>query len=535
MFDYANIRLIYLQSLSHQSLLGRGLENTKIFTLSHDMKLYLTVKDYDFIALDMGHLRSMQILKQLKKSSPQSYVIVSSTNEKILMQALKEGADASLINPMDKDECDRVLYKAASYVNMQEIFYQTYYLDDQSSLENLDALKKRLEYRQKDTLIRLSLRNYKNYQIYYGVEITNRVLIKLAEAIKLNLPLSARIYKTAEDEFSILLDMPVSAQVQMLSQQLKSFFEQEHISLEELDFNCDLDIGVSSGIDLIKRAGIALSEAKEGRGLAYYDEASSFVQRQKENIRWMQIVQEAIREDRVMAYYQPIMGNEYINIMKYEALCRIESKEGNIYNPAEFMDAVRMAGHLCDITRIMIDKTFKYFKDNNYSFSINISKEDFLADYLYGFIAHKCDYYDIEPSRVYIEILETISNASVHSFIRQIEELKELGCNISIDDFGTDSSNFSRVMQLKAEVLKIDGEFIQKLLIEENARIIVENIVSFAKKIGAETVAEFVDSKELYQLVRQMGVNYSQGYYIGKPSKEILKDSMSFKAANRIA
>ena len=174
---------------------------------------------------------------------------------------------------------------------------------------------------------------------------------------------------------------------------------------------------------------------------------------------------------------------------------------------------------MCDITRIVIDKCFKYFKDNDYNFCINITKEDFMKEYLLEYISYKCDYYQMDPARIYIEILESISTETASACLSQIKALKELGCNISIDDFGMDNSNFSRLMQIEADVLKIDGHFIQHLLDDKNAKIIVENIVDFSKKIGAQTVAEYVDSKELYELAKEMGIDYSQGFYIGKPTE----------------
>ena len=159
----------------------------------------------------------------------------------------------------------------------------------------------------------------------------------------------------------------------------------------------------------------------------------------------------------------------------------------------------------------------KFFKDNEYSFAINITREDFMGEYLVEFISYKCDYYGVNPERIYIEILENISTEATTGFLNQIHDLKALGCNISIDDFGVDSSNFSRMMQIKAEILKIDGHFIQQLLEDENAKIIVENIVDFSKKIGAKTVAEYVDSPELHKLVIEMCIDYSQGFFIGEP------------------
>jgi len=347
------------------------------------------------------------------------------------------------------------------------------------------------------------------------------VLIEFGNAIKINLPVNASLYRSNEDEFSILLNNPSPSQEKILSAQIKSFFEQTPIEVEGFLLKIHTHIGVSTGKDLIQKADIALSEAQEGNRIAFYEEDSSFIKEQHEHIKWVRVIQEALTEDRIKVHFQPIMSNSDSKINKYEVLCRIDDGNKKLFQPHEFIPAAVIAGRMCDITRVVIDKSFKFFQDNNHSFSINITREDFLAEYLVEYISYKCDYYGIDTNRVYIEILENISTDSAKGCLSQIRALQELGCNISIDDFGIDSSNFSRMMQIQAEVLKIDGHFIQHLLDDKNAKIIVENIVDFSKKIGAQTVAEYVDSKELYDVVKQMGINYSQGFYIGIPEASI--------------
>lgn len=272
---------------------------------------------------------------------------------------------------------------------------------------------------------------------------------------------------------------------------------------------------------MIQKADIALIEAKEGRRIATYDEDSAFIKEQHAHIEWVKVIQDAICEDRIKVHFQPIMDNISGSITKYEVLCRIESRDKKLFQPHEFIPSAIVAGRMCDITRIVIDKSFKFFKDNDYEFSINVTKEDFMEEYLVDYISYKCDHYGIDSRRIYVEILENISTEGAKGCMAQIKSLKEIGCNISIDDFGVDSSNFSRMMQIEAEVLKIDGHFIQHLFLDPNAKIIVENIVDFSKKIGAKTVAEYVDSKELHDLVKDMGINYSQGFYIGRPQENI--------------
>jgi EAL domain-containing protein (putative c-di-GMP-specific phosphodiesterase class I) len=329
------------------------------------------------------------------------------------------------------------------------------------------------------------------------------------------------LFRTNEDEFSVLLNNPSPSQEKILSAQLKSFFEQTPIEVDGFLLKIRTDIGIATGRELVQKSDIALFEAKEGSRIATYDEGSAFIKQQHEQIKWVKVIQEAICDDRIQVHFQPIMDNNSHHITKYEVLCRIQGKDKSIYQPNDFIPSAIVAGRMSDITRIVIDKSFKYFKNSKHAFSINATREDFEADYLVDYIGYKCDFYGIDPRRIYIEILENISSEGTKGCMQQIRDLREMGCNISIDDFGVDSSNFSRMMQMQAEVLKIDGHFIQHLLHDENAKIIVENIVAFSQKMGSKTVAEYVDSKEIFEVVKDLGIDYSQGYYIGKPSAHI--------------
>ena len=489
----------------------------QVYTSGMAISSILHHKNYDVLVLDMSHNESLEVLQSLKQFIPERYVIACATDAQLIKDTLLAGADAILMNPLSRVECDKALYKAATYLNMQEVFDLTYYTDALTECKNSYALEEEIEFKTDNALLKVCLHNFRAFQIFYGIEVTNKVLVEFGNAIKINLPINANLFRSNEDEFSILLNNPSPSQDKILSAQIKSFFEQTPIEVDDFLLKINTSIGVSSGKQLIQKAEIALSEAKEGNRIAIYEEDSSFIKKQYEHIKWVKVIQEAISDDLIRVHFQPIMNNKSETITKYEVLCRIEAPDNELYYPHEFLPSAIIAGRMCDITRIVIDKSFKYFKDKTCTFSINITREDFIADYLVDYISYKCDYYNVDSSRVYIEILENISTEATKGYLSQIQALKELGCNISIDDFGVDSSNFSRMMQIQAEVLKIDGHFIQHLLADNNAKIIVENIVEFSKKIGAETVAEYIDSKEIFELVKDMGINYSQGFYIGEP------------------
>jgi len=122
---------------------------------------------------------------------------------------------------------------------------------------------------------------------------------------------------------------------------------------------------------------------------------------------------------------------------------------------------------------------------------------------------------------VRLELVEDIIISKTNTLDTQILELKEKGYHVIVDDFGTDKSVYNRMFELKAEYIKIDGTFIKELSKDSAYKVIVKSIVDFAKKSGIKTIAEHVETKEIHAIVKELGIHYSQGYYIGKPSLNI--------------
>ena len=165
----------------------------------------------------------------------------------------------------------------------------------------------------------------------------------------------------------------------------------------------------------------------------------------------------------------------------------------------------------------MIERGMAAFKAKDYEFSINISVEDIHDSEVEAFMTKILKNNPEIAYRTTFEIIESegIENYdTVHAFIQKV---KEYGCKIAIDDFGAGYSNFGHLMQLNIDYLKIDSSLIKEIDKNEKSQILTETIVSYAQKLGIKTIAEYVHSKEVYQKVIELGVDYSQGYYLGEP------------------
>ena len=200
---------------------------------------------------------------------------------------------------------------------------------------------------------------------------------------------------------------------------------------------------------------------------------------------------------------------------------RIKDKDNHIVPPSLFLEIAKRSNAYLKLSKLMIEKSFAFLSTrDDLIFSVNLSLEDMSSPEFSVWFMDRIVRYNLE-GRVVVEITEQESIENFDSVSSFVANVKELGVKIALDDFGSGYSNFSILMQLQIDYLKIDGSLIKNIDKDQNAKIIVETIVGFAKLLNIYTISEFVSSKEVYDVVKEIGVDYAQGYYIGKPLQNI--------------
>jgi EAL domain-containing protein (putative c-di-GMP-specific phosphodiesterase class I) len=240
------------------------------------------------------------------------------------------------------------------------------------------------------------------------------------------------------------------------------------------------------------------------------------------NINIANEIKSALQEDRIVPYFQPIYDTQTQKVVKYEVLVRLIQKDGKVLSPFHFLEVSEKIKLYSKITEVMIRKTFAYFAHNGLSFSLNLSFSDMLNEKTRNYLFEKMQEYNI-ASQLTIEILETQEYQEDKIITKFIEEVYAHGANIAIDDFGSGYANFEHITTIKSDYIKIDGSLIKKIDSDKNTRLIVETIVSFAKKLNKKIVAEFVHNKEVYIIVKSLGIDWVQGYYFSEPLAEVLE------------
>ena len=405
------------------------------------------------------------------------------------------------------------IYKENVHVNK--------YIYELTKLPSRYALQEAIS-ENEQSIIYLNIDHFDFVNTTYGMGKANKLLKETANKLKLFLPTNATLYHITADEYVILLDDPVVDQATLLSSQIQSLFKESAVEFDGHAHYIVFSIGIDSGVGnkLFINSKAASKEARffGGNQIIIFDIYSEYMKEQRESLYWVGILQKAFDEDKIFTYYQPIVSNNNTKTKHYEVLCRLMDSENKLVDADKFIQSAKQVGLITQITKTVIDKTFKLFTKNDYNFSINISMQDLHENYLLQFLEYKCEKYGIASSRVHLEIVEDIIVNKKLQVDKQILGLKNKGFHVIVDDFGTDKSAYSRMFELKAEYIKIDGTFIKELNKESGHQLIVRSIVNFAKKSGIKTIAEHVESEEIYEIVKSLGIDYSQGYYVGKPS-----------------
>ncbi|WP_434581366.1 EAL domain-containing protein [Sulfurimonas sp. NW15] len=407
----------------------------------------------------------------------------------------------------------------------QDELTKMFYTDSLTGLPNRRALIEAKKEIHNFSLLLINIDTFSQINDLYGEKFGDKVLIKFSEFLQENLKKNpeCKLFRLSGDEF-VLLSKEKNRDT--LKNNLTKLIEEIHkhpLTIEDHDIYLNITVGISFEETelLLPTANMALKLAKkESKNIVFYSDEASLNEEYENNLKWIQEIKDAILENRIVMFFQPIMDNKTRTVTKYESLIRLVDKKGNIITPWHFLEIAKKAKLYKKLTKIVIRKSFEAFKDNTYDFSINLTIEDILDHNMNEYIFQMLQNYGI-GKRVIFEIVESESIKNFDTVERFIKKVKSYGCRIAIDDFGTGYSNFEYLMKLQADFIKIDGSIIKSILNNKSSEVLTSVIISFAKEMNIKTIAEYVETKEIHEKLIKMGVNKSQGYYIDKPSADL--------------
>lgn len=404
-------------------------------------------------------------------------------------------------------------------VQQEEILNNIANTDQLTGFWNRYKLMKDIQKSTNPALAILNVDSFSEINDFYGHTKGDMAIKKLGDIIfkAINKEI-CKLYHLQGDEYVVFSS---NITRENFIQHIESMLQQIKNSPLKLDEE-SIHLSFSSAISFEKKneilmtADMALKVAKRTqKELIIYSQKISLNAEYENNLKWAKKIKTAIEEDKFIPVFQPIVHNTNNKWNKYECLVRM-TDEGKLVSPYLFLDIAKRTKHYSEITKIMIKKSFEYFKTTDLSFSLNVTVEDILNKDIQEYIITMLEEYQI-GSRVIFEIVESESIENFSKVYEFITKVKAYGCKIAIDDFGTGYSNFEYLVQLKADYIKIDGSLIKGINTNTTSQIVVKNIVNFAKDLNMETVAEFVENEEIFNKAKELGIDYSQGYYFSEP------------------
>ena len=359
----------------------------------------------------------------------------------------------------------------------------------------------------------------------YGTMAGDAVLAAAAAALREICPKNAETFRFAGDQFVFLIDDPQINEAEALAAKILATASESKLIFERIEIKISMAVGLAYGkhSTLINHAMSALQEAKmlgSNRFVRHNNHLESH-RRQKNNLYWLPRLKRALQNGEIQPWFQPIIDNKTGFIEKYECLARLTDEKQQVIDPYFFLEAAEVSGILTAITKTILAQSFAYFEGKNTHFSINITDSDLQEGYLPEAFAFRLKKHNLSAEQVTLEIVESVSAVSVNKHIDQLMGFQQMGFLIAADDFGSEHSNFSRLLSLDLDYIKIDGAFVRNALSDPRSKMVVKNMVEFSKSIGAQTIAEYVSTPEIFKIIKELGVDYSQGFLFGKPQPTI--------------
>ena len=539
-----NISVLYIENSYQEDsikikLLKKIFPNIKLVENGKEgLAAYINYKEtsnqyFDLIITElslpvMSGLDMLESMKELNKN--QRTLIVSDYAKKDeFIDIIELGIDGYLSKPINITKCIDLLDKIVARINLSKQHETNLsFIDNLTKLQNRSALLKQLESDESSTIMIIDVDTIEHINLIYGYEVGNVVIKEFSQFLNTFCQEKDYILYKVENETFVIYDTHEYINFSEFERNFNELQEKtKYHKVKVMGMNIDFDttMGIVMHQDkAFAKANLALAKAKK-ENKKFFTYHNEFKEHEpiEYTMKWRESIKEAIFNKQIIPFYQPIVDKNH-KIIKYEALMRIRQEVGNQVNyvsPIYFLDTAVKTKQYEALSAEMIRQVLEVLENSDAIISINVSyfdiKEIGLLNIIKDLVSKKNS--DI-CSRLIIEIIETSNISECEYCCDFIEVAKKAGIQIAIDDFGTGYSNFSHVLDIKPNYLKIDGSLIKNIHNDPNSLVLVKSIVEFSKKLDIKLIAEFVHCKEVFDVVKELGIDEFQGYYFGEPQRE---------------
>lgn len=395
-------------------------------------------------------------------------------------------------------------------------------------------------------LLFIDLDGFKMINDSHGHLVGDTLLRLVADILVRHTEEIAVVARLGGDEFGIMLRGADSTEGKKVAKRILGSFKTTRVTVSKTTIHVSAGIGICNypqdGGDsqtLLARADVAMSHAKSLGQDSYYvvRDADRDLDAIRRSVHWRTLIREALEEDRLLLEFQPIVSlNDSNGKKNFEALVRLRDRSGTIFSAGQFVITAEQSGQIGDIDKWVLRRVIELLskpENSDYCIAINLSGRSLGTPGFYDYCQKLTSESGVSPDSLMFEITETTAIAEMARAENFITTMRRLGYRFSLDDFGVGFSSFSYLKQLPVDQIKIDGSFVRYIGSSREDQIFVRAIVQVANELGLETVAEFVDSQEGFDILREIGVDFVQGNHIGLPNSVFQHPQARQKSARK--
>lgn len=437
----------------------------------------------------------------------------------------------------------------AEFVNYKATEARLEYLvahDDLTGLYNRRRLEQLLElsvisaHHQQHTgaLCYLDLDQFKVINDSEGHNVGDTLLVHVAAILRDLLGKPATIAHISSDEFAVLLDNTTEHVAIETAETIRQALDEFKYKVGQKTYYIGASIGVAmiyprdkvTASEILAQADQACYMAKvKGRNRVHkYNAGDSVMHALQSDALWGPQIRHALTHNRFRLVFQPVMQLSDDKITHYEVLIRMLGDEEQLIEPGNFIPVAERMGLIQEVDFWVIGAALDWLHNlpahlAHLAVNINLSSQGLADPALLPLLRDRLRVTGVDPQRITFEITETAAIANIGQTRKMVEQIRALGCQFALDDFGAGFNSYNYLKHFPVDYLKIDGIFIVNLVNDPVDQALVKSMIEIAHTLGKKTVAEFVETAEALKLLKEYGVDYAQGHYLGKPQAALVR------------
>jgi len=493
-----------------------GLKGLELFK-EHQDKIDLIISD-----INMPEMTGLEMSAEIKKINPRMPIIITTafSNTEYLLEAINMGIDKYVMKPVDIKNLLDTMVNSLTYHELKNL-----YTDNLTGLPNRNMLLKDLKATPSDLMAFLNIDKFSTLNDLYGEDIGDSILKEFALEINRHFPSeNYMLYRIEADKFGVI-SKDSNMDINVFYNNFERFgqtIERSGLIVndgdEVIDLNISIGIAKANDNHAYEYAQRVMGYARRNFiKIAIHDSSLHLKEDFEENLYWVKKLKKGFENGNLKAFLQPIVHTSTGEVYKYESLIRYVEDDGTVISPFKFLNIAKKAKLFPMIIKTMLSDVLKIIEKKRVKIAVNVSFEDIAHTETREFISMQLMMHTELAPYIHFELLESAEIEDFEMVVNFIKEVRSYGCGMGIDDFGAGYSNFDMLVNLGVDFVKIDGSLIKDIANDKNQQLIVETIVGFTKKLNLKTVAEFVCDEDVYNKVKEIGVDYCQGYYFSPP------------------